>query len=423
MTDERLDAGHRPVDSCRLCGANHLSPLIDFGDVPLGNNLQDTVDKAMSAAAYPLQLNRCGDCGHFQLGHAVEPNLLYATNYTYLSGVGKSFIEHFKKNAFWAINKAGLKQRDLVVDVGSNDGTCLKYYQEQGMRVCGVDPAGLPVSIANENGVPTMEAFFNADVVTAILKTHGPARYVTSHNVLAHVDDLRSTFACVYDLLEDGGWFGFEIGYFREVLSNGLFDTIYHEHLDYHHAAPLARHLTGLGFDLVELDVTSVQGGSLRLLLKKTGEGRIHDQAKAFLEEESQTILNDDDFLAGWINTIQSNMKAFGMLVRDMTGNGKRVVAYGAPTKATLLLRYAGITSTDLQYVVEDNDLKVGRYLPGSAIPILPVTKLEEDIPDAIIILAWNFADDILSKLQTNTALASSQAIVPLPQITVEGLC
>ena len=183
--------------------------------------------------AYPLQLNRCGDCGHFQLGHAVDPNLLYATNYTYLSGVGKSFVEHFQKNAGWAINKAGLKHGDLVVDVGSNDGTCLKYFQEQGMRVCGVDPAALPVSIANENGIPTMEAFFNAEAVAAILETYGAAQYVTSHNVLAHVDDLRSTFTCVYDLLVDEAGLGLR-WVFSERFSKGFFDTIYHEHLDYH---------------------------------------------------------------------------------------------------------------------------------------------------------------------------------------------
>jgi SAM-dependent methyltransferase len=423
MTKEQSDAGYRPVDACRLCGSEHLSLLIDFGDVPLGNNLQDIPGTALSAAAYPLQLNRCSECGHFQLGHAVDPHLLYATNYTYLSGVGKSFVQHFQQNAIWAINKAGLKPGDLVVDVGSNDGTCLKFFQERGLHVCGVDPATLPVSIANENGIATIEAFFNSDAVKAILETHGPAQYVTSHNVLAHVDDLRSTFACVYELLAEDGWFGFEIGYFREVLSNGFFDTIYHEHLDYHHASSLARHLTGLGFDLVELDVTPVQGGSLRLLLKKTGKGLVHDQAEAFLAEEKKSILNDDVFLAGWIKTIKFNMHVFGSMVREATADGRKVVAYGAPTKATLLLRFAGISSADLQYVVEDNELKAGRYLPGSAIPILPTSKLEEDSPDVIVVLAWNFADDILEKLRKSEHLAHSQAIVPLPRVKVEDLC
>lgn len=412
----------REIKACRLCGCKSLDGVIDFDNVPLGNNLQDTPEQALCAAAYPLQLNRCLNCGHFQLGHAVNPKLLYATNYTYLSGVGKSFVRHFEQNALWAVKKANLKVDDLVVDIGSNDGTCLKYFQQLGMRVCGVDPATLPVSIANQKGVPTLEAFFDAEIVNKIITKYGQAQYVTSHNVLAHVDNLRATFDGVYSLLADGGWFGFEIGYFREVLANNLFDTVYHEHLDYHHASALAQHLTGLGFDIVELDVTSVQGGSLRLLLQKTGEGRVHGKARAFLDDERNGILNDRDFLKGWVGTIKSRMHNFGKTVRDAASAGQTVVGYGAPTKATLLLRFAGIGSSNLQYVVEDNPHKVGRYLPGSAIPILSNKLLAEQQPDMIVILAWNFADDILKKLRCGGISSTTKVVVPLPNLRLEQI-
>jgi SAM-dependent methyltransferase len=258
-----VTAQFRLIEHCRLCGGGELARYVDFGDVPLGNNLQESADSASAALAYPLVLNRCGECGHFQLGHAVAPELLYATNYTYLSGIGASFVEHFKDYAEWAEANCNLPADALVVDVGSNDGTCLHAFQKRGYRVCGVDPALIASNIANENGIVTINAFFNADAVEKIEARHGKADFVTSHNVLAHVDDLAEVFRNIHALLKDDGYFAFEIGYFREVLSAGCFDTIYHEHLDYHHAAPLARHLSALGFDLLSLSVNSVQGGSL----------------------------------------------------------------------------------------------------------------------------------------------------------------
>lgn len=275
----------RAIVACRLCGSGDLSHYVDFGNVALGNNLQESSAAARAASSYPLGLKRCAECGHFQIGHAVAPELLYATNYTYLSGIGPSFVKHFAEYARWAVDKTGLGVGSLVVDVGSNDGTCLKAFQSHGASVCGVDPAALAARIANENAVETINTFFDVHAVAEIIRRHGQADFVTSHNVLAHVDDLAAVFRDIYTLLTDGGYFAFEIGYFHEVLRTGCFDTIYHEHLDYHHAAPLARHLTGLGFDLVDLSVNTIQGGSLRLLLRKTGIGDVSPAAAAFLAE------------------------------------------------------------------------------------------------------------------------------------------
>jgi SAM-dependent methyltransferase len=407
-------AEFRAIDSCRLCGGGDLRPVIDFGDVALGNNLQEDRAAALAAACYPLVLNRCGACGHFQLGHAVAPEILYATNYTYLTGIGPSFVRHLDSYAAWAKDKGLLPEDALVVDIGSNDGTCLKMFKSRGYRVCGVDPASKPAQIANEAAIPTLNMFFGPRAVEEIRAAHGSADYVTSHNVLAHVDDLAATFANIHALLKPGGYFCFEIGYFQEVLENDLFDTIYHEHLDYHHAGPLARHLTRLGFDIVEFSINASQGGSLRTLCRKTGAGKVHAAAAAFLATEATAAVNDPAFLDAWRGEIEAKMSKLRSLIGTRAARGDRIAAYGAPTKATLLMKVAGIGPGDVGYVVEDNALKVGRFLPTSGVPIAPSARLDTEVPDALLVFAWNFADDIAAKLRGRFG-KPVELIVPLP--------
>lgn len=404
-----------PITVCRLCGSPDLSPFVAFGDVPLGNNLQENRAAALAADAYPLAINRCNDCGHFQLGHSVAPNLLYATNYTYLSGIGPSFVQHFDAYAAWAIERCGIRPDGLVVDVGSNDGTCLAAFQTRGSRVCGVDPASLAAGIANERGIPTINDFFDMATVERIVAVYGHADFVTSHNVLAHVDDLAATFRAIYALVKDGGWFGFEVGYFREVLRTGCFDTTYHEHLDYHHAAPLVRYLTALGFDVVDLSVNAIQGGSIRLLLRKTGVGAISPWAATFLSEERDSVLYNEPFLVGWKRMIEATMAAFGGAVRARCATAGTVVGYGAPTKIVLLLQTAGLEASDIAFVVDDNPHKVDRFLPGTGIPIRATADLAKAGAGAIVLFAWNFADDIIDKLRERGVC--SEVITPLPEL------
>ena len=406
----------REIHACRLCGGGDLPKLIDFGDVSLGNNLLEDAASARAAMEYPLELHRCAACGHFQLGHAVAPEILYATNYTYLSGIGPSFIKHFEAYAEWAVAACGLRAGALVVDVGSNDGTCLKAFKARGLAVCGVDPASLAADLANESGIDTLNTFFDGAAVAAIKARHGPADFVTSHNVLAHVDDLAATFANVHGLLKEGGYFAFEVGYFREVLRTGCFDTIYHEHLDYHHAGPLVRHLTGLGFSVEDLSINSVQGGSIRLLLRKTGRGEVSALAQRFLDTERESVLNDETFLGNWRQKIETGMAAFRALLRQRVDAGASIAGYGAPTKATLLMKMAGIGGGEIAYVVEDNALKTGRFLPGSAVPIMPTTELLRAQPDVLVVFAWNFAGDIIGKLKGKFE-KNVEVVIPLPDL------
>ena len=274
------------IKNCRLCKSANLNSFVDFGKVSLGNDLQENQSNAIKSKKYPLVINKCQNCGHFQLTISVNPKRLYATNYTYLSGVGKSFVSHLENYASWAYQEFSLSNESLVLDLGSNDGTCLKFFKKLGSKVLGIDPAKMPADIANENKIPTLNEFFSSSLVEKIISNYGKADFITSHNVLAHIEDLDSVFKNIYKILKNNSYFVFEIGYFPCVLNSGCFDTTYHEHLDYHHAKPLASYLTSIGFEIIDFSENKVQGGSLRRIARKSGNPILSTASKKFLEKE-----------------------------------------------------------------------------------------------------------------------------------------
>lgn len=406
------------IKKCRLCGAENFSNLINFGEVPLGNNLLTTMKEAINSEKYPLQVLNCKECNHFQLSCSVNPKLLYATNYTYLSGVGLSFVQHIKNYVDWVKVKTKLPVSSFIVDIGSNDGTCLEAFKRHGYKVCGVDPAQLPAKIAMEKDILTINSFFNLETSNKIISKFGQADLITSQNVLAHVDNLRDTFNNIYRLLKNKGFFVFEIGYFRRVLELGCFDTIYHEHLDYHHGAPLVRFLSSIGFDVLNLEVNDIQGGSLRLLLKKTGKGNISKQAQNFLEIEKKSILYDKKYLQQWSKKISNICKCLEDVTKKLLDKNTLFYAYGSPTKATLLLKMNTFLEGKIRFVVEDNKNKVGKFLPRNGLPICDLKTLDFKKTAVIIILAWNFSDDIISKLK-KLYKVKVKVIIPLPELKV----
>jgi SAM-dependent methyltransferase len=410
------------ITCCRLCKSSYLKMVVDFLDLPLGNNLQETKELSENVESFDLKIMRCNNCNHFQLSVSVSPELLYATNYTYLSGIGVSFVNHIKDYVKWIINNYNVKVPDVVVDIGSNDGTCLKYFKKKGFTICGVDPAQKPSNIANENGIYTINNFFNSEVANQILNEFGPVKLVTSQNVLAHVDDLIGTFKNIYKILQNGGFFIFEIGYFKKVLETKCFDTIYHEHLDYHHGKPLVKLLTSIGFDVIKIEENDIQGGSLRLSLQKTGKGVVKKQANLFLEREQNSILNDNNKLNKWASDIDSNMETFNSMFKKLKLNKSFCYGYGAPTKASLLYKVSKLKQEDISYIVEDNKLKVGKFLPKTSIPIVSFNDIDFNKKALIILFAWNFADDIIKKLKKNYNVPAT-ILIPLPIPRIVEIC
>ena len=399
---------------CRLCNSINIQKFIDFGSTPLGNNLQEKKESSKKVESYDLKVMRCNDCQHFQLSVSILPQILYATNYTYLSGIGPSFVEHIKKYVTWVLDKTCLQTPGVIVDIGSNDGTCLKFFKQKGYSVCGVDPAQKPSEIANSNDIFTINNFFNNNIARDILDQFGEVDIVTSQNVLAHIDNIISTFENIYKILKIGGYFVFEIGYFKNVIETKCFDTIYHEHLDYHHANPLVKVLTRLGFDIINISENNIQGGSLRILLQKTGLGIIKKQPKKFLENEKKSILYDISKLNSWSSDIKKTMSYFKKLFLKYKLKDKICFGYGAPTKSTLLLKMSKLHEDEISFIVDDNKLKVGKFLPATSIPIKSSNVIEFNKEAVIIIFAWNFADDII-KILKKKYLVPITIIIPLP--------
>ena len=407
---------------CRLCNSKNIQKFIDFGSTPLGNNLQEKKEISQNVESYDLKVMRCNDCQHFQLSVSILPELLYATNYTYLSGIGSSFVEHIKKYVSWVLDKTCLTTPGVIVDIGSNDGTCLKFFKKKGYSVCGVDPAQKPSEIANSNDIFTINSFFDNTIARNILDKFGEVDVVTSQNVLAHIDNIISTFENIYNILKVGGYFVFEVGYFKNVIETKCFDTIYHEHLDYHHANPLAKVLTYLGFDIINISENNIQGGSLRILLQKTGLGIVKKQPKKFLDNEKKSILYDISKLNSWSSDIKNTMSYFNKLFFKYKSKEKICFAYGAPTKSTLLLKMSKLKENEISFVVDDNDLKVGKFLPSTSIPIKSSKSIEFNKEAVIILFAWNFADDIIKTLKKKYRVPVT-IIIPLPYPRVVQIC
>ena len=392
--------------------------MLDFGSVPLGNNLANNKKNSYLKDIYQISLNNCNNCGHYQLGHEVHAKQLYATNYTYLTGIAPSFIKHFNDYSNWIIEKCYLKKKDIILDIGSNDGTCLKAFKKHKLKVLGVDPASLPAKIANKNGIKTYNKFFNYQTACIIKKKYGDIDFITSHNVLAHIGDIEDVFNSIHFLLKSGGYFCFEVGYFVNVVKNNLFDTIYHEHLDYHHAAPLVKFLNKIGFQIINITTNKIQGGSIRILCRKMISKKNNLQVKKFLNQEKKSFLYNKKFMKNWPLSIQFKMDDFGEFIRDKIKKKNIIFGYGAPTKVALLLKLSKLVRADIKFTIEDNSLKINKYIPRSNIKIVDFSYLKKHQPDYVIIFAWNFVNDIVKKMKSN-GLKNMRVVVPLPKLKI----
>ncbi len=407
------------IISCRLCGDKKLNTIVNFGNIALGNNLQTSLSRSKNASRYDLIVKNCNSCNHFQLSVSINPKILYKTNYTYLTGISETFKRHFQEYINWVENKTKLKIKKInVLDIGSNDGTCLSYFRNKGANVLGVDPAQMPSKIANNNGIRTINKFFDQKVANQILKKYGCFDFITSHNVLAHIEDINSIFVSAYKCLRTDGFFCFEVGYFVEVVKKNLFDTIYHEHLDYHHANPLCKFLNKIGFSVINLSKNSIQGGSLRVLCKKTNNIFNTKQVKNFLLNEKKSLLYNKTYLKSWRKKIKRDMLIFGNLVKKFPKKDYLKVGYGSPTKAVLLIKLANLSGKDIEYVIEDNKLKINRFLPNSGIQIKSFSNNNIKKPLIVCVFAWNFFGEIVNKIK-NTLPPKSVILCPLPKIKI----
>ena len=384
---------------CRVCESRNLQLAVELTPTPPGNNFlpEDQLDK--EEELFPLELDFCKSCFHIQLGHVVEPSFLFQNDYSYVSATSSVFVDHLSSYSDHVTKLFNLDKDSFVIDIGSNDGTCLNFFKIKGMSVLGIDPATNIAKQATENGIPTIPDFFSKEVALNIKKTEGKANLITSHNACAHIDDLGSVIEGVEVLLEEDGVFVMEVGYFVDVFQNKWFDTIYHEHVDFHTVAPLKELFSRYNLEMFKVERISPQGGSIRVMVQRIGGSRkidssIHDLI--FLEEGLG--LNSLHSLQDFQAKINSLREEFRFLIQSLKEKGKSIAAFGAPTKATTLCYHFGINNTDIDFIVDDNPLKQGLYSPGKHIPVFSPEMIYETKPDYLLILAWNFAEPIMKK-------------------------
>lgn len=407
-------SNYRVRPDCRLCGSSRLQRVVDLGSTPLANEFRDCPSRGQET--FPLFLSQCLGCGHVQLPVVVDPERLFGS-YVYVSGTSPVFVEHFRRYAE-EVRRQHANEGDLVVEIGSNDGTMLGFLRDAGCRVLGVDPAREIAAAATKKGIETWARFFSVDVAREIVVGRGHAKVVVANNVFAHADDLHGIVDGIRHVLAEDGVFVFEVSYLPDVLEKTLLDTIYHEHLSYHSLEPLVRFFDGHGMSLVDACWVPTHGGSVRAYAKK-GKGRAQSQGLwRMLAEEGKARLWNDGTFADFCGRIDQRRGELRRLLRGAKMAGKRVAGYGAPAKATTLLYAFDLHHGVLDYVVDDSPLKQGRYLPGTDVPVVSSARLEGDAPDYVVVFAWNFADSIVAKLEPFIA-AGGKVVVPLPKVTV----
>lgn len=411
----------RVREDCRLCGERRLTKVLELPPTPLANEFPSSPGKAQDE--FPLWLAQCAGCGHVQLPVVVDPERLFR-EYVYVSGTSPVFVDHFRRYA--AECQQHLDPGDLVVEIGSNDGTLLRFFKEGGQRVLGVDPAVQIALRATAEGIDTWPAFFNAKTAEAILDAHGPAKLVVANNVFAHADDLAGIVRGVRKILRPDGAFVFEVSYLPDVIRGTLFDTIYHEHLAFHSVEPLVGFFRQFGMSLVGARRVPTHGGSVRVMVVPEPNAVTQASASALIEEEQVMGLSVHSTerigarpvpFVEFERRIAERREEALRTLRGARMAGKRIAAYGAPAKATTLLRTFGLEEM-IEFVVDDAPLKQGRWLPGGHVPVLPSAAIEERKPDYLVLLAWNFADSILDKLAPYRA-AGGTCLVPLPKVRV----
>lgn len=409
----------KKITSCHFCESKRLVKVFDLGKTPPANSFLKKKDLKKHEGDFPLQVYFCKKCSLLQLGHIVDPEILFK-HYVYVSSTSPVFVKHFEDYAKSVFKKFRLNKKSLVIDIGSNDGILLKPFKSLGSQVLGVDPAENIAKVATREGIPTLPKFFDTALAQEIANKYGEAEVITANNVFAHTRDLSEIVKGVKVLLKKNGVFIFEVAYLGDFLEKNLFDTVYHEHLYYHSVAPLVKFFKSHQMKVFNVERVSTHGGSIRVYVKKnTGKHKIKDSVKGLVREEIQKGLNKEKTYKEFAKKIKANKEDLTKLLRNLKEQGKKVVGYGAPAKGNTLLNYFGINSKMLDYIVDDSPLKQGLFTPGTHIPVVSSEKLNKSPrPDYVLILAWNFAESIMDKL-SEFSENGGKFIVPVPTPTV----
>ncbi len=404
--------------NCRICGKDRFTRVLALPATPPANEFVPADRLGEVQACYPLDVYFCESCAHLQLLDVVDPEILFR-DYVYVSGTSSSFVRHFQDYAEDCIARFSPMQGALALDIGSNDGTLLQFFQRAGLRVLGIDPAVKIAAAATAQGLETWPNFLDPATTKRILAEKGKASLITANNVYAHVDDLSGLTDCIREILAPDGVFAFEVSYAADVHAHVLFDTIYHEHLDYHTVKPLVPFFSAHGLELFAAKRIPTHGGSLRGYVQNAGGPHRKDGSVAALVADEERARLDQ--VSGWTafaERVDRLGRELTTLLAKLRSEGKSIAGFGAPAKATTLMYRFGLDRDSIDYIVDDSPLKQNLFTPGKHVPVVPWSHTDQAWPDYLLILAWNFADAIVSSHRSYLE-KGGRFIVPLPEVKI----
>ncbi|MGH6804389.1 MAG: methyltransferase domain-containing protein, partial [Methyloceanibacter sp.] len=337
----------------------------------------------------------------------------------YVTSSSLGLVDHFRKYAEHVVDRFKWQPGSLAVEIGSNDGSLLRFFKGKGMRVLGVDPARQIAQDATEAGIPTLPEFFNSDIAASIRKEHGPASVVAANNVFAHADNLADIVRGIRTVLADDGIFVFEVSYLVDIVDKFLFDTVYHEHVSYHSIAPLAKFFSRLGMELFDTQRIASKGGSIRGFAQRKPEGkrRVEPIVGELLDLEAKRGFGKPDLFRKYDAEIGARKTDLDRFLDQIIAEGKLIAGYGASTTTTTLMWHFDLTRR-LAFIVDDNPRKRGLYSPGCHIPVMPSEEIYVKQPDHVVILAWQYAEPIIKKHQAYLK-SGGRFVVPLPDLRI----
>lgn len=400
---------------CQITGSKDLHPIIDLGMQPPCDTLVDF--PGQKEAKYPLGLMLCPQSGLAQLSYVVDGREIYHPDYPYRSGISKPLEEYQRAFANRIVERFDLVSDDLVVDVGSNDGTLLTGFKRHGCQVLGVEPTNVAEIARRENGIETLQEFFNESVARSIAGADGRAKVITMTNVFAHMATLGQVMRGLCSLLDDNGVFITESHYLLDVLEKTQFDTIYHEHIRTYSLKSLCALFPQYGMQVFDVSRADRYGGNIRAYVGWKGKHPVSVEVARLLKLEEERGLDRPETWVSFASKVERSKRAMVSFLNKAKWQGKKVVGVSAPGRCATLLNYYGVTPAHLPYLGElHNSLKLGKYQPGTQIPIVNNKRIIEEQPDAVVLMAWHYADPIVKRLREEGF--KGEIYAPLPEWT-----
>jgi SAM-dependent methyltransferase len=401
-----------PVECCQICGHAPLDDVLSLGYMPPVNQMVPIGQGPRQQPWFPTNLLHCRNCDLVQLGLAVDPVIIFPPEYPYTSGTTKLLRDNFADLHRESAALLGLGAVDLVVDIGSNDGTLLSNFQNGGHRVLGIEPTDVG-DIANGKGIPTLKRYFGFDVAREVKREHGAASVVTAANCFAHIEDVHAIVDGIVEMLKDGGVFISESHYLIGLLDTLQYDTVYHEHLRYYSLTSLKHLLEMHNLEVFHARPIPSHGGSIRVYAARRGSHPVQESVRRMLASEPRGDAMAKRLASFRRDVVLSKLRLLSML-RDLKEKGARIAGISAPSRASTLVNYVGLDEGIIDYVCEiPGSLKIGKYMPGTGIPVVDETQLFSDQPDCAVVFSWHIADELTPKLRAKGF--RGQLITPLP--------